>query len=128
MSTFRYLLRLELITALAVFACALVVAAIGAWDAYTHPNSILGVTDTARIGFLYTLVLGLPAACLFGAPLYLSVAKAGNLSVRTLVIAALTPGLGMMLLDTAFGVSFLICGPVVVAIVHFAMKASKLPD
>jgi hypothetical protein len=125
MTFLQRLWRSELIGFGALIVCATAIAIYGFAASALGPVSSMSPADTARLGFVYTIVFGALPVLLCVAPIYALLAHAGVASWTTVIAVGAAPGLLVLLLSRGekwLGFYALGCGIVVAVATHVFMK------
>ena len=122
MAAIRQLVVVELVALAALLFAAGAVAAYGAVDSASHPNSIVDPAGSAWVGFAYTLGLGAPTVVLLGAPAYLLLLRAGSLNWLRVTALGAAPGVLLVFLAGGVGVIATVCGIFVASATHLVCR------
>ena len=117
---FRQLLLLELVSVASLFLIASTVAAYAAVESAGFVNPLIGPTDSAWVGFAYTLSIGTVLVVFFGALVYFMLLRRGLVNWPSLIALGAAPGIVLLFIAGLLGVWAIICGTVVAGMTHLA--------
>jgi hypothetical protein len=118
-SYWQNLWRVELISIISLMAYALLVAFIFVIESRSNGSTGFSVSSTIALSAGYTLLFGLPAVVLYGAPIYCAYLEYQSFRLVWVFVLALIPGAMLILIDQAIGVFALIGGIIVTLATHF---------
>jgi hypothetical protein len=118
MSFLKQLAKAELVAIAALVIAGAALAGLSAWQASLSTDSLLGVGGSARMVFLYTLIIGCLPVALFGAPLYSVLRHLHKVSWPRAVAIGIVPGAVLSLIDLELGFLGVLCGAFISSATH----------
>jgi len=118
MKFLRQLAKTELVALAALAIAAVALAGFSAVQASLAANPLLGVADSAKVVFLYTMAFGCLPVALFGAPVYSTLRYFQKAGWLTAMGIGLLPGLALLFVATDLALWSLLCGVFVAVVTH----------
>ena len=118
MNYLKLLVKTELVALAALVFAGAALAGFSAVQASLATSSVLGISGSAKVVFLYTLFIGSIPVVLFGAPLYSALRHFHKMSGLVALSLGAVPGVALMFVEMELGVFAFVCGLFVAAVTH----------
>ena len=118
MNYLKLLVKTELVALAALVFAGAALAGFSAAQASIATSSVLGVSGSAKVVFLYTLFIGSIPVVLFGAPLYSALRHIHRMSWLVALGIGAVPGVSLMFVEMELGLFAIVCGLFVAAVTH----------
>jgi len=118
MSYMHLFVKTELVALAALVFAGAALAGFSAVLASLATSSVLGVSGSAKVVFLYTLFIGCIPVTLFGAPLYSALRHFHKMSWLVALGIGAVPGAALLFVEMEIGLFAFVCGLFVAAVTH----------
>jgi hypothetical protein len=127
MRLWKQLVGTEVAALASLFVAAALMAAYGLVDATRSPGMI-SAAGSAQIGFFGTLLFGVLPVTLFGAPIYVWLARANLATWLSVSALGFLPSALLALVDLELAFLALLCGPTIAWLTHLACRRWVSPN